>query len=374
MDGIVFDEGWSDPRTLWQFESAFPRGFAPLAKLCRQYDTHLGVWLSPFGGYGEAKQVRLAYGQKAGYETNDMGFSLAGPKYYASFKSACVKMIRDYGVNHFKFDGMASGCWANGAGAAYLRDTEAMRRLMLELRREEPALFINLTTGSWPSPFWLRYADSIWRQGNDVDLAGKGSLQQQWATYRDQEVFRNIVGKGPLFPLNSLMTCGVVYGRYFERLTNPAFDSAGFKQDLRPFFGGGTCLQELYIDPAKLTAADWAVLAEAAKWSRANADVLVDTHWIGGDPGKGQPYGYAAWAPHKGIVMLRNPDDQPQDFLLDVGAAFELPAAAGKSFALKSPWVEDAAKPTLAAMAGQPLRFTLKPLETAIFDATPTEP
>jgi hypothetical protein len=32
---------------------------------------------------------------------------------------------------------------------------------MIELRDEDPALYINFTTGSWPSPFWLRYADSL---------------------------------------------------------------------------------------------------------------------------------------------------------------------------------------------------------------------
>ena len=149
------------------------QSFAQMAELCRQYKTHLGVWLSPFGGYGEPRTQRLKFGGAQGYETNATGFSLAGPKYFAAFKRACVEMIREYGVNHFKFDGIASGMYANGAGADYILDTEAMRRLMLELRQEDPAVYINLTTGSWPSPFWLRYADSVWRQGGDMGRAGK---------------------------------------------------------------------------------------------------------------------------------------------------------------------------------------------------------
>lgn len=170
MDAIVFDDGWDDPRTLWQFHRGFPRGFTPLAERCGQYHTRLGVWLSPFGGYGQPKEQRLRFGSEQGYETNAAGFSLAGPKYYAAFKNACVGMIRKYGVNHFKFDGIAAGMYASG-GADYFRDTQAMRRLMLELRQEDPGLYINLTTGSWPSPFWLRFADSIWRQGGDMGLA-----------------------------------------------------------------------------------------------------------------------------------------------------------------------------------------------------------
>jgi hypothetical protein len=371
VDSIVFDDGWDDPETLWHFHSGFPKGFAPLAELCRKYGTSLGVWLSPFGGYGEAREQRLKFGRQQGYEINDAGFSLAGPKYYAEFKNACVNMIRQYGVNYFKFDGIASGMYANGSGAAYILDTEAMRRLMLDLRREDPNLYINLTTGSWPSPFWLRYADSLWRQGEDMGFAGKGGRQEQWITYRDQETHKNIVLKGPLYPLNSLMTQGVAYSRR-GNAGDPGFNSAGFKADVRAFFGSGTGLQELYIQPGKLIAEDWKVLAEAARWSRANADVLVDTHWIGGDPARLEVYGYASWTPRKGIVMLRNPDDRAHDFALDVGIAFELPAGAPRGFTLRSPWAEDANKPPVKAQAGQSLRLTLKPFETVILETAKT--
>lgn len=369
LDALVFDDGWDDPKTLWQFHAGFPHGFRPLTDLCKQYRTHLGVWLSPFGGYGDPREQRLKFGREQGYEINPAGFSLAGPKYYAAFKRACVGMIRNYGINHFKFDGIAAGMYASG-GAQYVLDTEAMRRLMVELRQEDPNLYINLTTGSWPSPFWLRYADSVWRQGGDMGLAGNGPRQQQWLTYRDQETFRNIVRKGPLYPLNSLMTQGVAYSRK-GAAGDPTFNSAGFKDDVHAFFGSGTGLQELYIQPGKLTADDWKILAEAAKWSRANSDVFVDTHWIGGDPARAEVYGYASWTTRKGILMLRNPDDRPQDYALDLAAAFELPPGSPTRYRLKSPWGEESTKAPLTAQAGIPLRIHLPPLGIAVFDALP---
>ncbi len=369
MDAMVFDDGWDDPRTLWQFHSGFPKGFTPLTEACARYHTRLGVWLSPFGGYGKPREQRLKFGREQGYETNASGFSLSGPKYYAAFRQACREMIRKYGVNHFKFDGIAAGVSASGGGG-YVLDTEAMRRLMLELRQDEPNLYINLTTGSWPSPFWLRYADSVWRQGGDMGFAGKGPKQQQWLTYRDQETFCNIVRRGPLYPLNSLMTQGVAYSRQ-GMAGDPTFTGAGFKDDVRAFFGSGTGLQELYLQPGKLTVEDWKVLAEAAQWSRSNADVLVDTHWIGGDPAKLEVYGYASWSPRKGIVMLRNPDDQPHGFAFEPGAAFELPPGAPPKYSLRSPWAEDAPKPALAAEIGKPLRWVLQPFEVIILEANP---
>jgi hypothetical protein len=367
LDGMVFDDGWDSPDTLWQFHAGFPRGFTPLAERCQAYGTRLGVWLSPFGGYGEPREKRLAFGREQGFETNPTGFALSGPKYYEAFRQACVGMIRNYDVNYFKFDGIAHGTYAHGAGE-YIRDTQAMRRLMRELRREDPQLFINLTTGSWPSPFWLRYADSLWRQGGDMGLAGVGTNQQQWLTYRDQETYRNIVCRAPLYPLNSLMTQGVAYSRQGPA-GDPTFTSAGFRDDVRAFFGSGTDLQELYIQPGKLTDADWSVLAEAATWSRANADVLVDTHWIGGDPSKLEVYGFASWSPRKGIVMLRNPDEHAQEFLLDVGSAWELPGGSATRFTLRSPWAEDAGKPELTAVVGTSLRLELQPFEVVVLDA-----
>jgi len=202
--------------------------------------------------------------------------------------------------------------------------------------------------------------------------AGKGTTQQQWLTYRDQETYRNIVRKGPLYPLNSLMTQGVAYSRQ-GMAGDPAFTSAGFKDDVRAFFGSGTCLQELYIQPDRLTADDWSVLAEAAKWSRANAQVFVDVHWIGGDPGKLEVYGWAAWTPAKGIVAIRNPDDREQSYALDLQQAFELPTGMATRWVLKSPWLEDEAKPAVVIETGHAAPMRLAPFQTLVLEATPQE-
>ncbi len=48
-----------------------------------------------------------------------------------------------------------------------------------------PDVYLSLTTGTWPSPYWLWYGDSVWRDGNDSDFCGEGSMRQQWINYRD---------------------------------------------------------------------------------------------------------------------------------------------------------------------------------------------
>ncbi|HEX4155290.1 MAG TPA: enterotoxin [Acidobacteriaceae bacterium] len=370
LDSFLFDDGWDKHDSLWRFNSGFPDGFAPIRAAAERYGADPGVWMSPWGGYGKPKQERIAYGRAAGFEIVDNGFALSGPKYYDRFRDVCLEMIRKYGVNQFKFDGTGN---ANTVfpGSAFDSDFDAAIHLIGEVRAAKPDIYINLTTGTRPSPFWLLYADSIWRGGEDDSTAGVGTYRERWITYRDAETYEGIVREGPLYPLNSLMLHGMIYARFHKQLDkDPGND---FRNEIRSYFGTGTQLQEMYITPSLLTSANWDDLAEAAKWSRANADVLKDTHWVGGDPAWLEVYGWASWAPREGILVLRNPSDKAQTIALDLARVFELPAGAPRSYSARSPWKDDAGKPVLPLRAGQPHTFALAPFEVLTLDMKPQQ-
>lgn len=366
MDSFALDDGWDDTASLWQFHKGFPNGFSPLRKVAEKYGSALGAWLSPFGGYGEAKKERIKYGLQQGFETNQSGFSLAGPNYYARFRDVCVKMIREYGLNYFKFDGIGAGGTTGGTGSEFAGDVQVLLQLVGELRQVKPDIFVNITTGTWPSPYWLWYGDSTWRAGSDWSTFGWGSKRQQQVTYRDKETYHNIVSRAPLYPLNSLMTQGVMFANHgLPDEVNDLVD------DIRAFFAGGTNCQELYITPSLMQLEHWDALAEAAKWSRDNNDVLVDTHWVGGDPAGGQVYGWASWSKRKGILSLRNPYEKPGKIAIDIGKAFELPNGASQKYALRSSWKKDVDKGEIVLSAGEVHTFEMKPFEVLVFDAMP---
>ena len=132
---------------------------------------------------------------------------LSGPKYYAAFRDVALEMMRKYGVNQFKFDGTGN-VDSVFPGSRFDSDFSAMIHLIGELRAAKPDLFVNLTTGTWPSPFWVMHADSIWRGGEDDSTAGVGPYRERWITYRDAETYEGVVQMGPLYPLNSLMLHG----------------------------------------------------------------------------------------------------------------------------------------------------------------------
>jgi hypothetical protein len=368
LDSYLFDDGWDDRGDTWKIRADFKDGFAPLAQAAAEYGTAPGIWLSPWGGYGPAKQERLAAAKKAGYEIVEGGLALSGPRYYQRFHDAVTEMVTRYGVNQFKFDGTGNADQVV-KGSAFSSDFDAAIHLIGDLRKLKPDLYVNLTTGTWPSPFWLFYADSIWRGGDDTDFAGVGTDRERWITYRDGDTYDEIVKAGRLFPLNSLMLHGIVYAQKADHLSS---DPGGdFRNEVRSYFGSGTQLQELYITPSLLTAADFDALAEAAKWSRSNAATLKDTHWVGGDPRWLQVYGWAAWSAQKGILTLRNPSAQPQAFAVDIAAAFELPPSAAVRYRAHSPWAGDAAQPSVELEAGKPHTFRLAPFEVVTLEAIP---
>jgi hypothetical protein len=269
-------------------------------------------------------------------------------------------MIADYNVNQFKIDGTGN---ANSvvAGSKFDSDFDAAISLIGELRKARPDLYVNLTTGTYPSPFWLRFADSIWRGGSDHDFAGVGPWRQKWITYRDANTFRRVVTAGPLYPINSLMLHGLIYGKQAKNLdSDPGGD---FRCEIRSYFGTGTQLQEMYITPELLSTENWDDLAEAARWARSYGQTLKDNHWIGGDPAQLEVYGWAAWSPAAGILTLRNPNEKEQTLNVDIGTAFELPQGAPRRYRAASPWKSDAGKAGLTLEAGKSQEFRLAPFE-----------
>jgi hypothetical protein len=322
LRSFLFDDGWDDTSTVWAFHSGFPQGFSPLLDAAAKYGAAPGIWLSPWGGYGRPRQERLATGRAAGMEIDSQGYALSGPKYYDRFHQVCLDLVGKYGINQFKFDGTGSPD-KQYPGSQFASDFEAAISLIHDLREAKPGLFINLTTGTWPSPFWTRYADSIWRGGSDHSFAGVGPKREQWITYRDGDTYHGIVQKGPLFPLTSLMLHGLIYAQHANGLMDDP--TGAFRNEVHSYFGSGTQLQEMYITPSLLSKGNWDDLAQSAKWAYANRDTLVDTHWVGGDPNDLDVYGWASWSPKKAILTLRNPSDKPQAFYIEPRNVFELP-------------------------------------------------
>ncbi len=400
IDSFAHDYLWDNPETPWHFvPDRYPDGFTNVRLVAEKYGATLGIWFTPDGVTGSRGRVIAGIEQKFegfrvgnSYKPLTLVLNVSGPRYFGRFRAAVVNMLRRHGVGYFKFDGIADGYgYPQGGGPSgagqWFSDFEALLQVYTELRALKPDVFINASTGAWPSPFLLRWADCIWHQGSDVGTYGpefkdwsKGTPRQRWLTYRDSATYHNGLVRGPLFPLTSYMIHGLAfnlaslgpdsYGVY-ERVRG--LETKDIIDEIQSYFGSGLSLQEMYTHPSVMKPQTWDALAEAANWARANAHVLVDTHWVGGDPAKDEIYGWAAWTPRKGTLTLRNPDDQVRTISLDIAQVFELPEGAPSEYRLSSPWQDQAQSPAIEVVAGQTHDFKLQPFEVLVFDATPVD-
>jgi hypothetical protein len=363
VDAYAIDDAWDDStRGFWAIDPAkFPRGFGPLQAQATQVQSHLGLWISPLGGYNGDRpwqDLRRAAALREGLVAADL--DLSSPPYYAWWTNTCRDLIANHGINLLKWD---------NAGAGVSPHFMALVRSARAIREHAPDLYINASVGTWPSPFWLHSVDSIWRGGEDVSFEGEGDSREQWMTYRDGQTYANIVQKAPLFPLNSLMLHGVAHG---ARAEGPMVAQSGTNllHEARSYFGSGTQLQELYVTPGWMTPQSWDDLAEAARWARAHQEILADTHWVGGDPRELQVYGWASWNGDRGTLLLRNPSSRTNRFTLDIADAFELPPDSPAFFDLL-PGYAGQREPIAFLQSGVPQTVALLPFEVLAFDVVP---
>jgi hypothetical protein len=167
------------------------------------------------------------------------------------------------------------------------------------------------------------------------------------------------------------MTCGICIADN----GNPGLfemDDQDIADEIWSFFATGTNLQELYINPHKLNSTNWDCLASAAKWAKENEAIMTDVHWIGGDPSKGEVYGYAAWSEKKGVLSLRNPSSVEKVFKFSVKNAFEIPEGMNDTF-LFTDVISNTGGKTKPSVKGRSFMIILKPFEIRIFDAVPVQ-
>ena len=109
-------------------------------------------------------------------------------------------------------------------------------------------------------------------------------------------------------------------------------------------------------------------VAAAANWARRNAKILIDTHWVGGNPEQEEVYGWASWQPGRGILALRNPSDDVQSLRTTLKTALELPGGVDVVMTARSVYVEDIVLPADPIPVDKQIEFTLQPWEAVVME------
>ena len=326
IDVVLMDSGWTEPQSIMRISTRRPDRIALMSKLVREeLGTKLGLHVITSGVKPMVdKDWLAAEGYDMIYHTSTRkgAYCFADPRVFTEFRNNLVRYVRDYGIAAYKFDWGHFACGKPGhrghlPGAEYGFEAGAssFARVHRALRHANPEIFL-FNTG-WYSPWWLWTYDAVFSAGADYNFGLSGppsfATASLLCTWRDATIRGNLVRWSPFFPLNSLMTVDPIsywWHKWDVRAESP----------LRPFTDyfivaclRGTQMTEIYNNISAWTDAHADAAAAVLKWAKAHDDVIMaSTRTIGGDPLKGEPYGYAHFArDNRAVLVVRNPDLLP---------------------------------------------------------------
>jgi len=379
LDAFVLDDGWDIYKSDWELKKdQFPNGFKPVIDELKKTNTELGIWFGPTGGYS-ARMDRINWMKDHGYEVvgkgkNNAMLCLAGKNYSSIFRKRVTDFTKE-GIGYFKWDGIQFSCSEPDHGhpvGIYSRRAvmESVIDKCSSVRAINPNVYLNITSGTWLSPWWVKYANQIWMDGEDYGYADVPSISARDAaiTYRDFVLYDDFKIKNLWFPAANLMTGGIIKGN-LEKLGGENEPLDKFAAESVLYFARGVSMYELYISPDLLTDAEWTVMSKAITWAKDRFSVLSHGEMIGGDPRKRETYGYIHFIGSKGIIAARNPYINPNKLKVELSPSFGLDAKAAQ-LVVEKVFPDRSVFPKLYK-AGDIFDLPLEGYETAVYEIYP---
>jgi hypothetical protein len=332
LDGMVPDHGWETTGTRI-YEPQLNSTHEPLTelqKILKADGSGLGIWIALDG-----TNQRFEDGMKVGYESaygddfdrsqfrwmggNKLYYNILQPKYFNDLKKSLHFLVAEVGVDYIKHD-FNHNFTSRHLSQRHAREAclDATLQLLAYERELNPEIFINYTNGAWFSPFWLQHTDCLWMMTGDSGGSTDWphiSLRDGATTYRCKYFFQSFNNPQrcprPTIPIANFMTHGILlsHRKPFTDFEDTLRDWADY---VVMYMARGTTLKELYLDLDLLDDDHWKVLATTSRWAGLNQNRLLNTVYVGGDPAKGQAYGYISWVDGRAILTVRNPDRRAQ--------------------------------------------------------------
>lgn len=382
LDAFVLDDGWDIYESDWILrKEQWPNGLKPLADELKKNNTSLGVWFGPTGGYS-FRMKRVNWMKEHGYEVvgktrNNSMLCLAGKNYSALFQNRVTDFVANDGVGYYKWDGIQFSCSEPDHGHPV--DIYSRRAVMESVidkcnavREKNPDIFLNITSGTWLSPWWVKYANTIWMQGMDYGFSDVPSISQRDGaiTYRDFVLYDDFKQLNFWFPIANLMTHGIIKGKH-ESVGIEAEPLDKFTDDVLLYFARGVSMYELYISPDILTEGEWTTISQSMAWARDRFPVLMNSEMVGGNPLKGEAYAHVHFKDKKSIIAARNPVIASTSLKVKFDPALGLDPKAS-SLVLEKIYPTRWISPKLFK-AGEIVSLPLDGFETAVYEMYPLE-
>ena len=400
LDSYVVDDGWTNYSSFWDFDRSankFPNELYNSSSQVNKMGSNFGLWLGPRGGYGTERQIaNYIANNNLGSRNENSGndINVSDGRYLDKLvNDIFVDYQNKFDINYWKLDGMLLEPSTNSSNAHTTTDklctiSETYERwtdMFETMRKNRPDLWINMTSYANPSPWHVKWVNSVWMQNTgDTGYSNKfnSSHEEQMLTFRDGDYYEFFTNNQWQLPNKYFYNHDPVYaktahnvpggpGRQIEYTTDE------LRNHLYMLGTRGTAFWEYYYSPSMFDDEKWQVNAEAANWIEDNFDILQKSKMFGGDPENGDVYGYSCWNGNQGIVSIRNPKNVEQTYTL------KLDEKVGVSSGVKNVYgkvvVGDQSRQTNDSVShNTELTYTLKPKEVLIVqygaqDGTPAK-
>jgi hypothetical protein len=354
---FAIDDSWQNTSSFWLTNSKFDPDFASSRQEAEAVGSHLGLWLSPMGGFGSRLTQLVSYLEGAGYETVDTYMCMAGTRYMADLEKRLVELVHQ-GIRYFKLDGIFGQLYdrdfcpfgqqhGHPYHPAFTLDrakpddpkwdemkmyyltagVERLDRILEAMHQANPDIYVLLSNGAWLSPWWLTHADAIWMI--NAGDGSPGTTRTPQIVYRDERYHMLYVEDRVQFPLASM------FNHEPQKQTVDA-DLGDFTRYLYMHASRGSAFFEWYMKPSIITEPEWDAIAANIKWVESHFDVLRHMEFHGGDPGSNAVYGYTGWTFSKGVVSMHNPSTAAQSYSFTLDRSMGVEEGSGP-FTVSSP-------------------------------------
>lgn len=376
LDSYVIDDGWMNYSAnpgFWEFDkNKFPEGFTPSSSLAQSFDSDLGVWIGPRGGYGTNGTIATEM-EKQGFSVKaGNAIDVADRTYLEKYAELVCKFQDQYHVNYWKWDGFADQDQYNhynnkGAGDGVpKRSNEVLNsktkghmiggknqmyhcsdmwEAWIQLYKKVLAnaeknhienYWISSTTHTIPSPWLLQWVNSMWLQCQfDHARTPRGTTVHDGnLNARDAVYYSYVVEHQFQIPLKHIYNHDPVYGKHGTAMDANTATPEQFQNYLYTMAGRGTAFWELYYSDSIFDEEKYEVNSQFLNWYEDNFHLLRNARMFGkwpvegvtldtgaakktphttlNDDGKGiyNTYGYAGFEGAEGILTVRNADDK----------------------------------------------------------------
>lgn len=339
LDCYVVDDGWTDYKrnAFWEFDkNKFPTEFSRESELTKCLGSTFGVWFGPRGGYSAQTPKYAKRLTKLGYHVCRRSHDICtgDPQYIADICDRMAEFCVKYNVSYFKIDGFAitpcksaSHGHPKGEGEGLYFYTflwEEWLKGFERIRKVCPDVFLNITSYAHCSPYFLKWCDAVWLNNcSDMGYEGEGGNLDQCLNYRDGKYLDFFERRQLQFPV------AYIYNHepcYAERNRNTAptkfshkpvvYDYDEFERYLYMCLMRGTGFVELYFSPSMFDKERWRIAAKVLEWAEQNFEILNKSQYFGGEPSKGEVYGYYAYNGQKAFIAVRNPSNRERNYPL----------------------------------------------------------